>query len=282
MHGKEWTEGEINILREHYPQASKEELMNLLRGRTWTSIASKARKLRVKRLKRENNARTWTEEEIQILLSSFQTAPREELTKRLRRKWSEIVWYANDKLGLKRGQLTTRFWKTKIPELDERAWSYLAGIVDGEGSISLAKFKRAPYFYPRLSIINSNEELMKFVMEKLGVSTGYLHKGTISKGYSIFIYIQGVKCFKLIEKLKSYLVAKRRQAELVLELLRIAKNHYPYDEYYLKEGERIYNEMRKINKLRTLQKPSIFERVPGTSASVRITEKGKETLREQQ
>lgn len=48
MHDK-WTEKEIKILKEHYPEKSREELMKLLPDRCADGIRMKAIRLRLKK-----------------------------------------------------------------------------------------------------------------------------------------------------------------------------------------------------------------------------------------
>lgn len=50
MHRQDyWTQKEIEILKEHYTYASKEELLELLPKRSWHAIQNKALKLGLKR-----------------------------------------------------------------------------------------------------------------------------------------------------------------------------------------------------------------------------------------
>lgn len=65
-----WYNNEVEILKENYPKAHKEELMKLLPGRTWRTIGNTAEKYGIHR----NRNITKTEEEIAALHTKMSVA----------------------------------------------------------------------------------------------------------------------------------------------------------------------------------------------------------------
>lgn len=98
--------------------------------------------------------------------------------------------------------------------------AYLAGIIDGEGNISIVK--RSTYFVPVIAITNTNETLilhLKALLEanNVGFSLSYADRGerTNSKPAWTFQIAGKARVKKLLDLVKDYLVAKRPQADLV-------------------------------------------------------------------
>ena len=114
---------------------------------------------------------------------------------------------------------------------DKTAWSYLAGLLDGEGCFTITgiwkrnKEGSKPYFHMNLiiSLYNTNLDVMHWLIEHFG-GTYYVHhpskKPTHKTGYSW--HPKGAKNKELlILGTLPYLVIKRKQALLSLEYLRL-------------------------------------------------------------
>ena len=110
--------------------------------------------------------------------------------------------------------------------------AYLAGIVDGEGSLCIyrvnpAKYNRyqTPNFRSVLNISNTKKELFDWIEEHFRNLNhkSKKHKRSIFKKNSTherWIYewvIQGLRLEDICTQLLPYLVLKKRQAELILE-----------------------------------------------------------------
>ena len=100
--------------------------------------------------------------------------------------------------------------------------AYLAGIIDGEGNVSIVK--RTTYYVPVVAISNTNETLvlhLKSVLESIGVgfSLSYSDRGqrTNSKPAWTFQIAGKSRVKKLLEMVYPYLVAKRQQTDLVIK-----------------------------------------------------------------
>lgn len=117
--------------------------------------------------------------------------------------------------------------------MKERNWSYLAGIVDGEGSIGIScsqredrgcSYKQYELF---ISIRNTDVRLMKWLIEHFG---GVYYANPVEKGWkpSWHWRPKGHKNKELLLLgLLPYLVLKRDQALLGLEYLRLGATNCP-------------------------------------------------------
>lgn len=95
-----WTPKEIEILRKHYGQTSKETLQSFLPQRTWETIRVMAHKIKL-----NFNRKKWTEEEVEILRQTYPNSTRNTILEALewRWKWARITDKAHN-LGIKRSQ----------------------------------------------------------------------------------------------------------------------------------------------------------------------------------
>ncbi len=57
-----------------------------------------------------------------------------------------------------------------MSDLSELEWAYLAGIIDGEGSIAIYRFRDS--YRPEISVFNTNVELKQWLKTRLG---GYVN-----------------------------------------------------------------------------------------------------------
>jgi hypothetical protein len=103
--------------------------------------------------------------------------------------------------------------------------AYLAGFIDGEGSIGLrtshSKDNRTPSYVPRLRITNTNYEVLKWVEVTTGMGMVRKVKPASTSNYQAYEwYVSGSKMKWLLEELIPHLKIKRYQAEIVLEFLK--------------------------------------------------------------
>jgi len=147
--------------------------------------------------------------------------------------------------------------KFDLDEISEYWLGYIAGIIDGEGSLSCYKAKtkkqkRKFYWRFRLRIGNTKYQLFKKLWELLGKKSfplqKYIRKGNRKPMYSASLKHQLIK--KLLPKLK--LIIKERNRLLVIEGLSILGEHWenrrsgytPNDERL----EEIFLELKKLNR----------------------------------
>lgn len=103
---------------------------------------------------------------------------------------------------------------TKIDELTELDCAYLAGLIDGEGSIYVMKHKEKTY-YPAISIMMTHQPVMTWVAGKLGLLVADVPRKP--KNWRHSVRLHGKRAVALCRRMLPYLIVKRKQAELVQE-----------------------------------------------------------------
>jgi len=96
--------------------------------------------------------------------------------------------------------------------------AYLAGIIDGEGCISLSKSHKNDRYYYRLqlTITNTSAELKQWLEDKFGgrIRTSYARSNNRSD--ILHWTVSGNQCQWLLRQVLPYLIIKKPQAELAL------------------------------------------------------------------
>jgi len=138
----------------------------------------------------------------------------------------------------------------KIEEL-----AYMAGIIDGEGTIYLQRQIRNSYlsWYPRLQVCNTNAPVMKWIHSRFG---GHLYGKDRSKHnknwkYQYQWYTNRKIMDNLLPKILPYLIIKKEHAQLILEFRKTFKKHYgtrgvPPEIAIIRE--KIFHKLKLINK----------------------------------
>lgn len=137
---------------------------------------------------------------------------------------------------------------------DDLILAYLGGIVDGEGSIGIehlspTKSRKKDYYTCRLTVINTNEDIMKLLV--------HFFKGT----YDTRKMIEGrKKCYRwhvfgedlqrALSKLEPYILIKSDQLDLVM-LYRdtVGKTGWNVTDEVLAERRRLWLACKELNKV---------------------------------
>lgn len=104
--------------------------------------------------------------------------------------------------------------------------SYLAGIIDGEGSIYIGNFSSNPktgtlHYQTNIEVTNTDEKLISWLIEKFG---GRMNKYTAKQTpknsrKAVFRWIaSGETLTYLCQILLPYLIIKKRQCEIMIEM----------------------------------------------------------------
>lgn len=122
-----------------------------------------------------------------------------------------------------------------IQSMQETEAAYVAGIIDGEGSLTLAHRKRNEErgwesIEPNVRISNTNLALMEYLSALLGARS-YVALGR-PKSHWKPQYTISISAFAeiaaLLERIMPYLVIKHRRAEIMLHLVRRRLSQEPY------------------------------------------------------
>lgn len=96
--------------------------------------------------------------------------------------------------------------------------AYIAGLIDGEGTVTLTRKHKNEYRQPCVSISSTERALLEYVLSVTGV--GKITNKTVSKSHHSHSYAYAVynrQALALLEGIFQYLKSyKRKRAELIL------------------------------------------------------------------
>ena len=133
---------------------------------------------------------------------------------------------------------------------------YLAGIIDGEGTIGIGRqmLPNNNYTYRQHLIIgNTDIRLIEWLVENFG---GKFPKAVNSNEKwkdSYMWQLTGTKSYKLLKKVRPYLLLKQEQADNAIELWEKVSNYvysrsHKRPEYRTELSEELYHMCRELNK----------------------------------
>lgn len=139
-------------------------------------------------------------------------------------------------------------------ELSEYEKGYIAGFIDGEGSINISKYNKG-YFRLALCIYNTDKKTIDWIAKRLDCD-GLLR--TVDKrrdklhtknNYAIIIRRQ-TDLLKLLYSIKEYLITKKKQCEFGIEFLELILNreNKEYSKSEIAKMEKIYDGLKSLNR----------------------------------
>ncbi len=174
--------------------------------------------------KRRFRRKPWTEEEEDILRENWKDLPKEKLMSLLPNR----SWYM---IAAKAHQMHLPF-RYRHPLKEPRPFrpltdfekGYLCGVIDGEGSLSISYQREAGRYKarhtPHLTICNTDLRLLE-KCNRLLSGYGRLSDYSIKNGKCSTLTISRLNELKIVlDAITDGLVAKRKQAELLLEFIR--------------------------------------------------------------
>ena len=171
----------------------------------------------------------WTDDDIDLLQKYYQTRSKEDLQKIFpNRSWKSISHRAN-RLKIVRASIISRLRPKRIGNLVLVVKVYVAGLLDGEGmiTVSVKKNKADPQkggspLTPVISISNTKKELMVWLSTNVAGCTIKTDYDT-EKRKDVFAFqiARLLDVQALLEQVLPFLIVKKRQAELVLEFCNV-------------------------------------------------------------
>lgn len=132
--------------------------------------------------------------------------------------------------------------------MDEVVKAYLAGIVDGEGTVTLMKHHKNETHIPFVGIANNNLKLLQWIKSTVGGNICSKKKRLPHHNNSYVLNIRQDRALRFINEIKKYLIVKRPQAELITKRYKTvthrAGKYTP--EMLLKKNE-LVAKIRKLN-----------------------------------
>ncbi len=125
--------------------------------------------------------------------------------------------------------------------------AYIAGIIDGEGSIMLQRFHTNQYPAPCVSIASTTIELLTWLKDTIGYGVIIKKKNYNPEKHklSYSFVIKQNNAIKLLEDIYPYLIieSKRKRAEMIITQYKsLTPRNGRYTEEQLQKKERFYEE----------------------------------------
>lgn len=114
----------------------------------------------------------------------------------------------------------SKFNSGKLPRRDNHAvWSYLAGIIDGEGTINITYSPKNEERNVRVQVGNTSSSLISYLKNTFGGSVGKGQKTKGNKLFKVWVISGNRLCKLFLIRLKPYLIIKDKQAETALRFI---------------------------------------------------------------
>jgi len=189
----------------------------------------------------------WTKGEDEIIKKHYPDISANDLRKLLPRRTECAIIRRARKLKVYRTYLYLLKEKIKT-ELTEWEKGYLAGIIDGEGSISISDNGPQGTHGPRISVGSTSLKLIRWLNDKICPAMYPVHSTNPLGKKCIYIWETHktgiVRDF--LKTLLPFLIIKKKQAEAMLEFCE-CRAKSAWGSGYSKQEIQLINELRKLN-----------------------------------
>jgi len=128
--------------------------------------------------------------------------------------------------------------------------AYIAGIIDGEGTVTLSRAHVEELPAPKVSVANNSLELLKWIKEKVG--SGVIIKRSRREPQHKDHYVLDISnnwALNLLVEVKKYLIIKKPHAELLVSRYKaVTPRNGRYTETMLAEKVKLVSEIRELNR----------------------------------
>lgn len=142
-----------------------------------------------------------------------------------------------------------------MDNITQTDWAYLAGFMDGEGSFSIVRCERSGNrsgfrYSPHSDVANTHRKVMDNLYMKFGgnIKISKRNQKNINHKDLYRLYFSPNKLREIIPNLLPYLIVKRRQAEICLQLLKINEQPSNYSYNRDKEKHGLWSELMLLNR----------------------------------
>lgn len=132
--------------------------------------------------------------------------------------------------------------------MEEVVKAYLAGIVDGEGSVTLMKHHKNETPIPYVSVTNNNAELIRWIKSIVG-GTVCTRKARLPQHNTTYVWsVRHDRAIRFLNEIKVYLIVKRQQADLITSSYKnVTSRSGRYTPEMLARKYELVAEIRKLN-----------------------------------
>lgn len=221
------------------PEIGKKFHVHYITARNWLI------KYRIPRRKKGERTDSWKEQE-SLILRDNRGKPMKELLKLLPGRTNQAIYCKLKKLGYTRSLEKFTYRSREILDLRKEEWSYLAGIIDGEGMITLERQRKFNSFHPKIAITTTNNNLSNWLQKRITTTCVISQNNhpTWKKKYECFFH--GYRCKPILKSVLPFLKIKDTHAKLLIKFIniRLSRNHMGA---HRREEKEIYNKIKKLN-----------------------------------
>jgi hypothetical protein len=128
--------------------------------------------------------------------------------------------------------------------------AYIAGIIDGEGTVTLTRDHLREFPAPKVSVANNDLKLLEWVKDKAG--TGVIIKRSKRHphhGNQYVLDISNDRALRLLSEIKEYLIIKKPHAELLVQRYKaVTPRNGRYSKDIMSEKMKLVAEIRALNR----------------------------------
>lgn len=134
--------------------------------------------------------------------------------------------------------------------MNKEEFAYLAGIIDGEGSIVLHRDPKSRKIWGDMTVYNSPEELISWIQKRFGgrIYHTWTREDSISTKPCFMLRWNGKDAGKLLPKLLPYLIIKKQKALALYDLSstkQVCGRGYEARKLKREIGQVIYNSFKQ-------------------------------------
>jgi hypothetical protein len=169
----------------------------------------------------------FTEAQIRYLVANYPIATMKEMASKLGKSGEAIesaiqMLRIRGLIGKKKTMNKSKMCIEKLSKASETDIAYMAGLIDGEGTISLTPTKGTHRFRPFVEITNTDplmiEWLHRYFWQKVRKGETDLHRPVFK------VHLTGYGITPFLERIKPYLTAKKIQCFLLMAFINLRQN----------------------------------------------------------
>ena len=166
---------------------------------------------------------TWTKEELETLKTNYEHIGAKELSKVLGKNFWGVAKRA-ERLGLHSGPRENYKDVIKVRAMSELESAYLAGLIDGEGTISMKGYRHHHHTSAivYISLSSTDEKVTTWLMDKIGGHTSSYLDGNPNHRKVFQWHTERARhVLEILQRIGKYVVIKQPHVKLAIKACRI-------------------------------------------------------------
>ena len=134
-------------------------------------------------------------------------------------------------------------------QLSAEEIGYMAGIIDGEGTISILKVTKRKTHHiltPKISLANTDVRLVEWLANRTGTKINSRKRGNEKHRDQYQVQVGGYRCYNLLKMVEPWLTIKRPQCRLVMTFIE-SRLGQSYNAPYTETEIKIWRKVRELN-----------------------------------